>query len=189
MKGLKMAAWGNTKYSVWNSVRQALARNKIAKSGNTATILLETFLEVNGKLRAAEVYKRGLCPEGKFYAWRKELCDKGWLVFELINNGKVARYYPGKKLVNYVNKEKELSYELASTKDLYEAERLAEARYVSKEKHERLEERVKSLEAAMDRVINILDPDTNEAKRQKYISGGYDRVLKPLPADSDIIPL
>ena len=179
----------NTKYSQWDNLRRALVRAKINGAGKVATVLLDTFLEVNGRLRAAEVYKKGLCSEGKFYEWRKTLCDKGWLVFDLTNNGKVARYYPGKKLVKYVNKEKELNYELASTRDLYEAERLAEARYVSKEKHERLEERVKSLEAAMDRVINILDPNTNEAKRQKYISGGYDRVLKPLPADSDIIPL
>lgn len=177
------------KYSQWRNVRQALHRNGVKSSAKVATILLETFLEGNGKLRAAEVYKKGLCSEGKFYEWRKNLCDKGWLIFDLTNNGKVARYYPGKKLLKYVNKEKELSYELASTKDLFEAERLAELRYVSKDRHEKLAERVRSLEAAMDRVINILDPETNDKKRSKYLSGGYDDVLRPLPADFEIIPL
>lgn len=171
----------NDKYMNWNKVKCALARAKINAPGKAATLLLDTFLEQNARLRAAEVYKKGLCEEGKFYAWRKELCDKGWLVFDLTNQGKVARYFPGKKLMKYINNEKSLRYEIATTRDLAEMDVEIEAKYVNKETHEKLAEshgklaeKVNKLEAAMDRVINILDPETNEEKREKYLLGGYD---------------
>lgn len=167
----------NDKYINWNKVKCALARAKIQSPGKAATLLLDTFLEQNARLRAAEVYKKDLCEEGKFYAWRKELCDKGWLVFELTNQGKVARYFPGKKLMKYINHEKSLRFETATTMDLAHMDAEIEAKYVSKESHEKLSEEVGKLRSAMDRVINILDPDTNERKREKYLSGGYDEVF------------
>jgi hypothetical protein len=158
-----------------------MRRQKVKKSGNVATLLLEVFLEGNGKLRAAQVYEKNLCEKNQFYIWRKEMCDTEWLVFELTNDGKVARYYPGRKLKKYINKEKKINYELASTKDLYESEEATRKKFDQvNSDYTEIKKRVKSLEAAMDRVINILDPDTNPKKREAYQAGKYDHKLESL---------
>jgi hypothetical protein len=87
------------------ALRVALYRQKIALSGSISTLLLETFLEDSGRLLSSRVVARGLCEEGYFGKWRKDLIDKGWLVWSETQSDK-GLYYPGKKLIPYINKEK-----------------------------------------------------------------------------------
>jgi hypothetical protein len=103
------------KYITYNALMLALRKSKVSSFGTVATILIETFLENEGRLLAAQVVARGICEEGKFRDWRKELIDKEWLKWSEIQTDK-GQYFPGKRLVNYINKEKIATKEMA-TKD------------------------------------------------------------------------
>ena len=63
----------NSEYVTSNRIKCALGRAKVKSAGAVGTLLLDTFIKNNGKLRAAEVYSKKLCDKGKFYAWRKEM--------------------------------------------------------------------------------------------------------------------
>ncbi len=101
------------KYKIYNSLQLVLARAKFQTSGVLATLLLETFIEHDGRLLASTVYARGLCDEKQFREWRKNLIDKGWLVWSESQADK-GIYFPGKKLVAYINKEKIAQKEMAT---------------------------------------------------------------------------
>ena len=103
------------KFKTYNALLQALRRNGVKDSGTTSTLLLEAFLENEGRLLASQVGALGLCEEGKFREWRKELIDKEWIKWNEIQMDK-GQYFPGKKLINYINKEK-LGQKEVATKD------------------------------------------------------------------------
>lgn len=86
------------------ALRMALQRQSVPNSGATATLLLETFIENDGRLLASSVYSRELCEESQFREWRKGLIEKGWLQWSEAYQDK-GQYFPGKKLMPYVNKE------------------------------------------------------------------------------------
>ena len=92
------------RFSCWNSVQLALKRADVPNHGSVATLLLETFLEDNGRLPASKAGARGLCKDGEFWLWRKTLIEKGWLQWSEAQQDK-GQYFPGKKLMPYVNKE------------------------------------------------------------------------------------
>jgi hypothetical protein len=100
-------------FTVYQSVRKALERQGIHKAGATATLILEAILVGDGRLVASTVYARGLCEEKQFREWRKNLVDKGWLVWCETQTDKGA-YYPGKKFIPYINKEKLAQKEIAT---------------------------------------------------------------------------
>lgn len=187
----------NTKYRQHENVRKGMASDKIANSSKVATILFKAFLELDGKLRVELCREKKLCMNsGEFYEWRAFLKKKGWLDYESDSNGRLRYYHPGRKLLPYINKEKSQNFELASKDEIrfsemrtnekiksveLEAHNQIEKKYsVLENEHEKMKDRMSKLEAAMDRIINIVDPDTNEAKRKKYLSGGYDDVMKTL---------
>ena len=89
------------------------ARAKIPSSGALATLLLETFVEHDGRLLSSTVYSRGICDQKQFREWRKELIDKGWLIWSESQTDK-GIYFPGKKLITYINKEKITQKEIAT---------------------------------------------------------------------------
>lgn len=101
------------KYSNYNRIQQVLARAKFQMSGVLATLLLETFIEHDGRLLASTAYARGLCEERQFREWRKNLIEKGWLVWNESQSDK-GIYFPGKKLISYINKEKIAQKEIAT---------------------------------------------------------------------------
>lgn len=95
-----------------------MRRAKVPMFGAHATLLLETFTELDGRLLASTVYARGLCDEKQFRDWRKNLVDKGWLIWNENQNDKGV-YFPGKKLMPYINKEL-LSREQVATRSSVE---------------------------------------------------------------------
>lgn len=103
----------NRKYKTYNALVLALRKAGITAHGTTATLLLEALLENEGRLLASTVYSRGLCEENKFKEWRKNLIDKGWLVWCEAQADK-GKYHPGKKLLPYINKEILARKELAT---------------------------------------------------------------------------
>jgi hypothetical protein len=128
----------------YNALYKALGHAAVPNSGAHATLLLETFLENDGRLLASTVYARGLCNEKEFREWRKNLIDKGWLVWNETQQDK-GLYFPGKKLSPYVNKEILAQKEIA-TRDSVEK--------VKAEKADRseLEETKKKLEATSSKL-------------------------------------
>lgn len=100
-------------YSVYQSTRKALERQSVHRAGMTASLLLEVFLEENGRLSSSKVVGRGLCEEGKFSKWRRDLIEKEWLIWSETQSDK-GLYYPGKKLMHYLNKERFLTKVIAT---------------------------------------------------------------------------
>lgn len=153
----------NKKYSQWKALSCALARNRYANSYKLATLLLETFLENDGQITAQKAYDLGLCSKDEgFRDWRKKLCELSWLEF-IIENNKSVTYKPGKKLLKYINREKQNRFELATKEDL----KLALA-----QKADRSE--VEELRTTVDRILNIIDPPADKEKEKKLAQGGYD---------------
>jgi hypothetical protein len=127
------------------ALRMALSRSGCKESGTLSTLLLESFLEDDGRLLASKVYARGLCDENEFRKWRKLLIDKEWLVWSERQDDK-GLYYPGKKLVSYINKEKILQKEIATKENIDRVkDDLSEAIH-SKADRSELEETRKQLE-------------------------------------------
>ena len=94
----------NSAYTQWDNLRKALKNSKIEPNGKIATILLDCFINLDGKLRVPLFREKGLCQKsGEFYEMRKKLKSKGWLEFDTDAGGKLIRYYPGKKLIKYIN--------------------------------------------------------------------------------------
>jgi len=79
----------------------------------TATLILEAFMANDGRLLASTVYARGLCEDKQFREWRKNLIEKEWLIWSESQTDK-GIYFPGKKLIPYINKEKTAQKELAT---------------------------------------------------------------------------
>jgi hypothetical protein len=101
------------RFSVYNALYKAIGTSGVSSSGSVATLLLEMFLEGSGRLVASTVYAQGLCDEKQFRDWRKNLIEKGWLVWNESQTDKGV-YFPGKKLLPYINKEKLAQKEIAT---------------------------------------------------------------------------
>ncbi len=149
-------AKSDRRFNCWNSVQLVLKRGGVQSHGSTATLLLETFVEDSGRLTASKVVARGLCKEGEFWSWRKSMIEKGWLNWSEQQPDK-GQYFPGKKLIPYINKEKLYSKEIA-TKD--EVASRAEFQDL-KERMNRIEEVVQELKEA------VAPPDTDEKRAMR----------------------
>lgn len=147
------------KFMTWNAAQLALRKQKVPAHGGTATLLLEAFLEDSGRLTASKVVTRGLCNEGEFSSWRKQLVDKGWLIWSETQNDK-GQYYPGKKLMRYINKEKIISREVV-TKD----EVLSKAEAATKEELQELKVRMSRIEEVVQELQQAVIPPDTEEKR------------------------
>jgi hypothetical protein len=144
------------KFKNWNALQLALKRAGVTSHGSTATLLLETFLEDNGRLQASKVVSRRICEEGSFSNWRNEMLKNGWLIWSQ-NQSDKGQYFAGKKLVSYINKEKILSKEII-TRD--EAASKSEVENL-KERMNRIEEVVQELRKSME------PPETDEKKKAR----------------------
>lgn len=92
------------RFLCYNALEVSIRRSGVLSPGAVATLLLEAFLEDNGRISASKVVARGLCKEGEFWLWRKTLIEKGWLQWSEAQQDK-GQYFVGKKLMPYVNKE------------------------------------------------------------------------------------
>lgn len=145
------------KFHSYKALSESLRRAKIDKYGLVSTLLLEAFLENEGRVLAAQVVARGICEEGKFREWRKELIDKEWIKWSETQMDK-GQYFPGKKIINYINKEKIASKEMA-TKD--EVPSKAEFNTLKQELSD-TKNRVTTIEDSMKKVYSKLklgEPD------------------------------
>jgi len=146
------------KFVTWNAAQLALRKLAVSSHGATATLLLEAFLEDSGRLTASKVVSRGLCNEGEFSAWRKQLIDKGWLIWSETQSDK-GQYFPGKKLMPYVNKEKISSRELVTRNEVLPREEAATRVELEsvKRKLDATEARVLTIENSMKKLYKKLD--------------------------------
>ena len=152
----------NRSFKSYKLLSQSLSRNGVPKSGVTASTLLEAFIHLNGELKASFVQGKGLCEPGKFKEWREDLIKGGWLSYTF---GDYSRHYPGSKLVKYINKEKMLSSEIATTEELTKVrEEMA-----TKEELAQVKERVSLLEEAVKNMIEEFDPPVTEEKIQRRL--------------------
>jgi hypothetical protein len=147
------------KFINYESLRMALTRSDIQDPGTTAHLLLELFLESGGKLYAQNVVNRCLCKGGKFKEWRDEMVKKGWLEFrydDARKNNNFSQHYPGKKLLNYINKEKILTKELVTSDQIIPKEDIAtKADLDRKADKSELEETRRQLEATHRKMQEI----------------------------------
>ena len=150
----------NLRYTQWDNLRKALKNNKIEPNGKIATILMDCFIRLDGKLRIASFHDKGLCQKsGEFYEMRKKLKSKGWLEFDNDANGKLIRYYPGKKLIKYINREKTTQFELATKDEIGALAANVELKDLAlKGQIDKLNERMSMAEKAILALINKYDP-------------------------------
>ena len=162
------------KYAIktYEALTKALKRNNFKSPGPIATFLLDTFLENRGRIVAGKVYELGLCSEKEFRDWRKKLCEEGWLGY-IIENSNIT-YKPGKKLVKYINREKQSRLEIASVDDV----RAATEPLATKSDLEKANNRIDALEEGLHTIVNIIDPPSTDEKVEKLRSGGYNELLK-----------
>jgi hypothetical protein len=146
------------KYSTYNALMLALRKGKVLSFGTTSTLLLETFLENDGRILASQVVARGLCEEGKFRDWRKELIEKGWLLWSESQDDR-GQYFAGKRLIHYINKEKITSKEIV-TKDEVLSKNEAATKVELEDVREKLaktDERLSKVESSMNSIYKKLD--------------------------------
>lgn len=191
----------NMKYKQHENVRKGMAKDGIPNSSKVASILFKVFLELDGKLRVEICREKKLCTKpGDFYEWRSNLKKKGWLEYETDQQGRLRYYQPGRKLLGYINKEKALSFEIASKDEIRfsemrtnkmiksvekDARNQMEQKYsILENKHDKLEKEVNALKTAVDRVLNIIDPEADEKKRANFMNGGYDPAFKTIDPES-----
>lgn len=160
------------KYKVYNALEIALRKHKTPHSGATATLLLECFLEDNGRLNASKVVARGICEEGKFTCWRDEMIKSGWLVWNQ-NQGDKGKYFSGKKLIPYLNKEKIATKELATRDEIVTKDEVP-----SKEEFDDLKEKVAKIEASMREIYATLDLGEPDPPSYKKL---MEKAVKTLP--------
>lgn len=147
------------KFSQYIAVSSALRRANVLNYGICATTLLEAFLEDSGRITASKVVSRGLCNEGEFSLWRKQLIEKGWLIWSETQTDK-GQYFPGKKLMSYINKEKIFSKEIV-TKD----EVLSRAEAATKDELQELKARMNRIEDVVHELKDAVTPPDSEEKR------------------------
>jgi hypothetical protein len=139
------------KFNQYIAVSSALRRAKVLNYGMCATTLLEAFIEDSGRLTSSKVVSRGLCNEGEFSSWRRQLIENGWLLWSETQSDK-GQYFPGKKLMPYVNKEKISSREIV-TKD----EVLPRADAATRVELEEVRVKLNAIEDSMKKIYAKLD--------------------------------
>ena len=154
------------KYKVYDSLRMALRRSKVENPGKVATLLLETFLERNGHLKADMVVEAKLCDKGKFSIWRDNLQKKKFIYFHYEGPGTPHR--PGPKLNEYLNREKLTSSEIVVRSDLNQFPRKDEV--PTKQEFQDMKERIEALEKAMKIEIQKNDPPYTDEKMEARLS-------------------
>ena len=157
------------KYSVYNAVSKKLKADGVEGAGVVAKILLETFLERKGELKAAHVYGKKTKPKKgqpskklvgdevgiNFKAWRKKLEDLGWISYDEDFAARTKRYcdhQAGHKLIEYLNEEKKRLAELATMKDIRDLQAEKADRTETDSKIEALQSEIQALKERLSAV-------------------------------------
>ena len=158
------------KFRMYKALSEAMRRSGMKSYGALSTLILEAFLEDSGRLTASKVVSRSLCNEGEFSSWRRQLIEKGWLLWSETQSDK-GQYFPGKKLMPYVNKEKISSREIV-TKD----EVLPRADAATRVELEEVRVKLNAIEDSMKKIYAKLDlgePDPPSfGKLQSHLTVG-----------------
>lgn len=137
-------------FITYQAVRKSLERAQFRPAGVLSTLLLETFLECEGRLLASKVVAIELCEDGKFREWRKELIDKEWLRWSEIQDDK-GQYFPGRKLLPYINKEKIASKEIVTKNEV-----LSKNEAATKVEVQVLRDEIRQVRNSMEKVYDQL---------------------------------
>lgn len=144
------------KYGCYGTLQKALSRDGVEHSGKVATLLLDSFIEGDGKIYRADLEKRGIIKKSDlFNNWRNSIIQKHWLSFE--QDGNFSRYRAGLKLIKFVNHEKLKLKDIATTG------------YVDSKIME-LEKRLDEHDRAIRSMIEKFDPPYDDDKKEKYLS-------------------
>jgi len=144
------------RFSQSENLRHALRRSGVSNSGTVANFLLSEFLCNGGRIRAPNAVSSKICKDKEFNNWRSKIQEKGWITYRLNISGKWMDYYPGEKLVKYINAEKSLE-EMATRRELDVTEDRAEKKF------HKMNERISVLERTVRSLIEEYDPPvTNE---------------------------
>jgi dGTP triphosphohydrolase len=151
------------RFTCYNALEVSIRRGGVLSPGATATLILEAFLEDRGRIVASKAVARGLCKEGEFWQWRKTLIEKGWLQWSQTQQDK-GQYFPGKKLMPYVNKEILAQKEIATRESVEQvrAEKADRSEFQETKKKleatsSKLEETSSKLEATNRALAEIAD--------------------------------
>jgi len=155
------------KYGCYGALQKALSRDGVEYSGKVATLLLDSFIEGDGKIYRADLEKRGIIKKSDlFNNWRNSIIQKHWLSFE--QEGNFSRYRAGAKLIKFVNHEKLKLKEIATTDQLLRSELTSKGYVDSKIKE--LENRLDEHDKAIRAMIEKFDPPYDDEKKQKYLN-------------------
>ena len=132
-----------------NAARVKLQRRGFKSTAKLTNYLFNVFLNCDGKILSSHVVKNGLCKEGEFSAWRSALKEQGIIYWHEIGPRKWA-YFAGPEIVQYINKEKMMTKELATNEQLAALEK-----------------------TLTDMIINSIDPVSNNEKRERFANGEY----------------
>lgn len=144
------------RFKTYNAIEIALRKINVMKPGAVATLLLEAFLEDGGRLPASKSVARGVCKEGEFGHWRKMLVEKGWLQWSETQQDK-GQYFPGKKLMPYVNKEIIAQKEIATRESVEQVRAEKADRSELEATRKKLDETSSKLEATNKALAEIAE--------------------------------
>ena len=149
------------KYDTYPALMMSLKRSKVVSHGACATLLLDSFIENSGRILASQVVARGVCKEGEFKAWRKSMCEKGWLQWSA-NQPDLGQYHPGKKLIKYLNREKLENEEIATVREMRQADNEVKA-----ELRAEMELQLDEYRELTIKLLKALEPPDDEQKREQ----------------------
>lgn len=159
------------KFVSYNALYKSLGAAGVSKSGATATLLLELFLEDGGRLQASKVVSRGICEEGHFSEWRDGMVKAGWLVWSHTQADR-GLYFAGKRLASYLNREKLKTQEIATKQDLAgkaDRDEVQELRAMLNEHEERLA-KIEDVSRRLQQAIEPPDTPEKSALRKECAS-------------------
>lgn len=157
---VRLLAKKTRKFSCYESLRMVLTRSGVSEPGATAGLLLDVFSADGGKIYAQSVVARGLCKVGGFKEWRDSLVKLGWINFDY-NQARAdkdfVKHKPGPRLLNYINKEKNASREIATIDELEAIEEKIKTKadildVATKAELEEVKDRVAKIETSMTEI-------------------------------------
>ena len=168
------------KYKQYDNIAKALKKDGFSKYCSLGRYLMDAFIIGERKITASEVYKKKFCEEKQFRAWRKKLCDDGWLRFEIINHQlSTIKYNPGYKLRDFINKEKTTNHELVTRNEL--DSEIGQLETKIEEQNEKIAEQNRKMDTLFSKIINAVDypyEGCEKEKTDKYFNGEYDDAFR-----------
>lgn len=156
------------KFLTYMPLTMALRKSGVKAPGKVATLLLEAFVLHDGRIIASHVYSKNICEEKQFREWRRELIEKSWLTWTEVQLDK-GLYYPGKKLIPYINKEK-AEIKIIATQDSVENLRVDLKRDIDtkadKSELQDLKAKMNEIAEAVQNLQKASTPPDDDAKKK-----------------------